>query len=146
MTREAVIGDFEINMTSSYIRIIEEEDIVQFASVTEDNNPVHVSREYAAGSIFKQQVAHGMLTASFFSKIFGTQFPGPGCIYLSQSLFFKAPVFIGDTVKASVILESIDEKRGRLKFTTKCTVENRIVTDGVAEILIPRYVVNDPLS
>ena len=67
-----------------------------FAQPTEDKNPIHTDSEYASKSILKKQVVHGMFTASFFSKIFCTQFPGPGCVYLSQSVVFKNFVFIGD--------------------------------------------------
>ena len=132
------IEKFKVGMCSSYTRTIVEKDIMEFAQLTKDNNPVHINSEYASKSIFKRQVVHGMFTASFFSKIFGTQFPGPGCIYLSQSIVFKKPVFIGDQVEASVTIDSVDTERSRLTFITLCKVNDIIVTEGLAEILIPK--------
>ena len=132
------IEEFKVGMSSSYTRTIVEKDIIEFAHLTKDNNPVHTNNEYASKSIFKKQVVHGMFTASFFSKIFGTQFPGPGCIYLSQSIVFKKPVFIGDEVEASVTIDAVDTERSRLTFMTLCKVKGHIVTEGFAEILIPR--------
>ena len=131
------IGDYKLGMNSVYIRKITAEYIVGFAALTEDNNPIHLDDEYAKGTRFKKRIAHGMLLASFFSKIFGTQFPGPGCIYLSQNLQFEKPVFIGDIVKAIVSLQEIDVARNRLAFTTQAFVDDLVVLEGSAEIYIP---------
>ena len=89
MNEKLSISDFRLGMQSSYIREITEKDILDFAKLTGDDNPIHVDKLFAEKSIFKKQVSHGMLTASFFSKIFGTKFPGNGCIYLSQEVKFK---------------------------------------------------------
>ena len=95
-------------MTAVFSQPVTEADIVLFAGITGDTNPVHLDEEFAKPTMFKGRIAHGMLTAGFISTVFGTKLPGPGCIYLSQSLKFKAPVRIGDTVRARVTVSAID--------------------------------------
>ncbi len=126
---------FKLGDTATYTQTITDADIKSFAGISGDNNPVHMSDEYAEGSRFKKRIAHGLISASFFSALFGTKLPGPGCVYVNQSLKFLRPVYINDTVTARVVLTDIDvvkedsflirfvkltEKklsRGRLKFT-----------------------------
>ncbi len=108
-----------------------------FAGVSGDTNPVHLDDEFAKSTMFGARIAHGMLSASFISAIFGTKLPGPGCIYLAQSLKFKAPVKVGDTVVVRVtIVELIPEKQ-RVLFDTVCTVAGKPVLEGQAELLVP---------
>lgn len=126
--------DFKIGMNSSYIRKITEDDIDKFAVLTGDDNPLHINEAYAKSTRFKKRIAHGMFIASFFSKIFGTQLPGPGCIYLSQSLKFKKPVYIDDVINAVVTLQKIDKERNRYTFSTQAFVADVMVLDGLAEI------------
>jgi 3-hydroxybutyryl-CoA dehydratase len=97
-----IIGHLKVGMTESYEQTITDADIKTFAGLSGDNNPVHMSEEYAEKSRFKKRIAHGLLSASFFSALFGTKLPGYGCIYVSQSLNFRRPVYIGDTVKATI--------------------------------------------
>lgn len=94
--------DLELGMEASYQKLVTEGDINAFAEVTGDRNPVHLDPEYAAKTIFKERIAHGMLTASFISAVFAMELPGPGVIYVSQTLNFRAPVKIGQTVTAKV--------------------------------------------
>ena len=131
------ITEITIGMTASYSQTISDADVKAFAGISGDHNPVHLSEEYAKNSRFKNRIAHGLLTASFFSAIFGTKLPGEGCVYASQNLQFKKPVYLGDTVVAKVTVIAIDVLKKRVTFETVCTVKNRVVTTGTAEIFIP---------
>jgi 3-hydroxybutyryl-CoA dehydratase len=124
-------------MSTSSGRTVTDADILMFAGVSGDTNPVHLDDEFAKSTMFGARIAHGMLSASFISAIFGTKLPGPGCIYLAQSLKFKAPVKVGDTVVVRVtIVELIPEKQ-RVLFDTVCTVAGKPVLEGQAELLVP---------
>lgn len=131
------ITEITIGMTASYSQTISDADVKAFAGISGDYNPVHLSEEYAKNSRFKTRIAHGLLTASFFSAIFGTKLPGEGCVYAGQNLQFKKPVYLGDTVVAKVTVIAIDVLKKRVTFETVCTVKNRVVTTGTAEIFIP---------
>ncbi len=131
------IEEIEIGMSASYSQTITDADIKIFSGMSGDRNPVHLDEDYAAQSRYKKRIAHGMMTASYFSALFGTQIPGKGCVYVSQSLNFKRPVYIGDTVVATVEVKSVDLKKKRVYFDTICKVRNKIVTYGEAEIFIP---------
>lgn len=129
--------DLYVGQTASVSRTVSEADILMFAGVSGDTNPVHLDEEFAASTLFGGRIAHGMLSAGLFSAVFGTRLPGPGCIYLSQSLRFKAPVKIGDTVVARVTVKELKSEKRRALFSTVCTVGERVVLDGEAEILVP---------
>ena len=109
----------------------------EFAGLSGDHNPVHVDEIYAENSRYKKRIAHGLISASFFSALFGTKLPGKGCVYVGQNLNFKRPVYLGDTVTATVTVSNIDVSKKRVFFDTKCTVKNKVVIDGTAEIFIP---------
>lgn len=132
--------DFEqlsVGMSASVGRTVSAADILAFAGVSGDTNPVHVDEEFAASTMFGGRIAHGMLSASYMSAVFGTKLPGPGCIYLSQSLRFKAPVKIGDTVVATVTVKELVTEKRQAVFDTVCTVGGKVVLDGEAKILVP---------
>jgi 3-hydroxybutyryl-CoA dehydratase len=131
------INEIKIGMNASYSQTITDSDVKQFAAVSGDRNPVHMDEIYAENSRYKKRIAHGLLSASFFSSLFGTQLPGKGCVYVSQNLNFKRPVYLNDTVTAIVEVVDIDLKKQRVFFTTKCLVKNKIVIDGTAELYIP---------
>jgi len=131
------IDEMKIGMNASYSQTITDADVKQFASISGDNNPVHMNEEYANESRFKKRIAHGLLSASFFSALFGTRLPGKGCVYVSQNLNFRRPVYLGDTVTATVTVTNIDIKKKRVFFETVCTVKNKKVIDGSAELFIP---------
>jgi 3-hydroxybutyryl-CoA dehydratase len=133
----ANINTIKVGMVASYTQIISDVDIRAFASLSGDNNPVHMSDEYASKSRYKKRIAHGLLSASFFSSLFGTRLPGPGCVYISQTLNFKRPVYIDSTVMATIEVISVDKNKKRVKFSTVCKVKKKTVIDGVAEIFIP---------
>ena len=129
--------DLEIGMDASYTRVVTEADIISYADISGDYNPVHMDEEYAKRTIFKGKIAHGLLTASYFSAVFGMELPGPGAIYVSQTLNFKAPVMIGATVKATVrIIELVPVKK-RALFDCICTVGEKVVLDGEAMLMVP---------
>ncbi|TCH64090.1 MaoC family dehydratase [Acinetobacter sp. ANC 4862] len=131
------INEIQIGMTASYSQTITDADVKAFSGISGDHNPVHVSEEYAKQSRFKDRIAHGLLTASFFSAIFGTKLPGEGCIYVSQNLQFKRPVYLGDTVVAKVTVIAVDISKKRVAFETVCSANGKVVTTGTAEIFIP---------
>ena len=114
-----------------------EADIVKFAEVSGDKNPVHLDADYAAGTMFKERIAHGMLSAAYISAVFGMKLPGPGAIYMIQSLAFKAPVKIGDTVVTTVKLDRDCARKKRAKFETTCTVDGKPVLTGEALLMVP---------
>ena len=132
------LEDLKVGMTACYARTVTEADVVLFAGISGDTNPVHLNEEFAKETLFQGRIAHGMLSASFISTVLGTKLPGPGCIYLSQSLKFKAPVKIGDTVKARVTVSAIDQEKARVTFATTCHVGDKIVLDGEAQLMVPR--------
>jgi len=131
------IEDIEIGMEVSYSQTITDADVKEFAGISGDRNPVHLDEEYAKESRFKKRIAHGLMSASYFSALFGTKIPGEGCVYVSQTLNFKRPVYLGDTVTAKVIVEAVDLKKRRVFFKTICVVKKKIVIDGEAELYIP---------
>jgi 3-hydroxybutyryl-CoA dehydratase len=132
------IEDLSEGMTAIYAKTVTDADVVLFAGISGDVNPVHLNHEFASETMFEGRIAHGMLTASFLSTVFGTRLPGPGCIYLSQTLNFKAPVRVGDTVVARVTAKSVDQKRRRVVFDCACRVGDTVVIDGEALVMVPR--------
>ncbi len=129
--------DLEEGASASFSKTVTEADLVLYAGVSGDTNPVHLDAEYAATTMFKERIAHGMLTAGFISAVFGTKMPGPGSIYVGQSLKFKAPVKIGDTVTATVtVTGKVDDKKF-VTFSTVCTVGGKPVVDGEATLMVP---------
>ncbi|WP_424814442.1 MaoC family dehydratase [Roseococcus sp. YIM B11640] len=128
--------DLAVGQTASFAKTITEADIVLFAGVTGDTNPVHIDAEFAANTPFKERIAHGMLSAGLISTVLGTRLPGPGCVYLNQSLRFRAPVRIGATVTATVTVTALDESRKRATLSTVCTVGGKPVVDGEAIMLV----------
>ena len=103
-----------------------------------DNNPVHLDAAYAATTTFGERIAHGMLSAAYISAILGTRLPGPGAIYLSQSLRFRRPVKIGDVVVARCTVSALDDAKGRVTLETVCEVGGKTVMDGEAVVIAPR--------
>jgi 3-hydroxybutyryl-CoA dehydratase len=110
---------------------------VLFAGVSGDTNPVHLNHEYAFTTMFGGRIAHGMLSAGFISTALGTKLPGPGCIYMSQNLKFKAPVKAGDTVRATVTITEIMPEKKRVALSTICTVSDKTVIEGDAVVMVP---------
>jgi 3-hydroxybutyryl-CoA dehydratase len=130
------LEDLEVGMSASVTRTITDADVVQFAELSGDNNPVHLNDDYAKTTPFKARVVHGMFSAALISAVLGTRLPGPGAIYIDQQLRFKAPVFIGDAVVASAEVQDIDLRRRRVKLKTVCTVDGKVVAEGYATNLV----------
>lgn len=129
--------DLSVGMTETLKKTINSADVVGFAEVTGDRNPIHLSEHFAAKTPFGTRIAHGLYTASLISAVLGTRLPGPGAIYISQTLNFRAPVKIGDTVDVNVtVAELIPEKR-RARLACHCTVEGEVVLDGEALVKVP---------
>jgi len=129
---------YRVGEIAEFTKVFSEEDVSLFAGISGDRNPIHVDREFAAKTRFKGRIAHGLLTAGTISAAIGMKLPGPGCLYLSQTLEFKAPVFIGDEITARVeIVEVVSEKR--LRMRTRCFNQDKVlVIDGEAMIVPPR--------
>ena len=131
------IEDLKPGISASFAKTVTDADIVMFAGVSGDTNPVHLDQTFAEQTPFKTRIAHGMLSAGFISTVLGTKLPGPGSIYMSQTLRFKAPVKIGDTVTATcTVTEVIPEKR-RAVLSTVCKVGDTVVIEGEAMIMAP---------
>ncbi len=129
--------DLEEGMTDVFAKTVTDADIITFAGISGDTNPVHLNHEFASATIFEGRIAHGMLTASFISTVIGTKLPGPGCIYVSQSLRFKAPVRTGDTVTATCTVTKLIPEKKFIELKTVCSVGGKPVVDGEATIMVP---------
>jgi 3-hydroxybutyryl-CoA dehydratase len=136
-TTTVYFEDLSIGMAETYAKEVHATDVVGFAEISGDRNPIHLSEHFAAKTPFGGRIAHGLYTASLISAVIGTRLPGPGAIYLSQTLNFKAPVKIGDTVIASVEVVEIVEKGRRVKLHCKCRVGDTVVLDGEALVKVP---------
>lgn len=130
------IEDIEVGMTDSYGKTVTDADVVMFAGISGDTNPVHLNETFAEQTRFKGRIAHGMLAASYISTVLGTRLPGPGCIYMSQTLNFRAPVKVGDTVRARVTVTEVNREKNRIKVETVCTVDDKVVLDGEARLML----------
>lgn len=131
------IEELEVGQSASMSKTVTEADVILFAGVTGDFNPAHVDEEYAKESMFKGRIAHGMMSAGFISAVLAMKLPGPGTIYLGQSLQFKAPVRIGDTVTATVTVTDINVEKKIVKLDTVCTVAGKPVVKGDCTMMKP---------
>lgn len=135
--KQYFLEDLAVGMRAEYAREVTEDMIESFAEVSGDFNPLHLDDDYARTTLFKGRIAHGMLSAAFISKVFGTVMPGKGSVYISQTLRFLAPVRIGDTVITTVEVTAIDAAKRRVTFKSRCKVGATVVIDGDALILVP---------
>ena len=124
--------ELRVGMFKTYAKTITEADIVLFAAVSGDNNAIHTNEEFAATTIFKGRIAHGMLSASVISAALANKLPGPGAIYMSQNLRFRAPVRAGDTVHATVTIKELNPEKRRVLLDTCCRVSDKVVIEGDA--------------
>jgi len=122
--------DLQVGMTASVAKTVTEADIVLFAGITTDVNPAHLNEEWAKTTQFGGRIAHGMLSAGFISAVLANKLPGPGTIYLGQTLKFKAPVRIGDTVTATVTVREVVVGKRRCVLDAVCTVNGKVVIEG----------------
>lgn len=134
-----IYGDIQVGQSASQSATLTQKAIRDFAAVTGDTNPAHLDADYARTTMMKDVVGHGMWSGALFSRILGTQFPGPGTIYLGQSLSFRRPVYIDDVVTATVTVTKKDDAKGKVWFDT--VVKNQrgeTVIEGEAIVLAPK--------
>jgi len=129
--------DLAVGMSETLRKTVAASDVVGFAEVTGDRNPIHLSEHFAAQTPFGTRIAHGLYTASLISAVLGTRLPGPGAVYISQTLNFRAPVKIGDTVEVSVTVAELMPEKRRARLACTCSVDGETVLDGEAWIKVP---------
>jgi 3-hydroxybutyryl-CoA dehydratase len=132
------LEDLSLGQSAEVSHTVTDADIRAFAEVSGDNNPVHLDEDYAAATPFKTRIAHGMLSAGYISAVLGTRLPGPGAIYISQTMNFKRPVRIGDEVTTRATVSAIDAEKARVTLTTVCEVAGKAVVEGEAVVMVPR--------
>ena len=130
--------ELRLGQSARLLRTVTLADIQAFAAVSGDTNPVHLDEAYALTTPFQGRIAHGMLSGAYISAMLGTRLPGPGAIYLTQSLRFRRPVKIGDPVVTRVTVQALDERRAHATLTTVCQVDGKTVVDGEALIMVPK--------
>lgn len=129
--------DLSLGMTETLTKVVSSDDVVGFAEITGDRNPIHLSEHFAAKTPFGTRIVHGLYTAGLISALLGTRLPGPGAIYISQSLHFRAPVKIGDTVDVTVTVEELMPEKSRARLACACRVGDTVVLDGEALVKVP---------
>jgi 3-hydroxybutyryl-CoA dehydratase len=135
-------GELKVGMTGVITKQVTEDDVDTFARVTGDYNPMHVDEEFAEKTTFHKRIAHGMLSAGLISACIGNKMPGPGAIYLNQTLRFNKPVYFGDVLVATVKVERIDQKAHFQIATLSTIVTNQngdVVTEGEAQIMPAKH-------
>lgn len=131
------IEDIEIGQSASFEKILGRNEVDTYADLTGDTNPVHMNEDYAKTTMFGQCIAHGMLTASLITNVLGTKLPGTGAIYLSQSVRFRAPVCVGQTVVVTARVTDMDTKRRQVTLACEAKVGDKLVMDGEARVMVP---------
>ena len=131
------IDQLQPGMSACTSKTVTEADIILFAGISTDVNPAHLDEEYAKGTMFGGRIAHGMLSAGFISAVLANKLPGPGTIYLSQTLKFKAPVRPGDTVTTTVTVREVNVPKNRVVLDTVCTVAGKVVIEGECQMMPP---------
>lgn len=132
------LEDLKVGMRESFEKTFTEKDVEQFAELSGDVNPVHLNDDFAATTMFKKRIVHGALTGSLISTVLGTKLPGPGAIFISQTMKFLAPVYMNDTVCAEVEILEINEEKRRVVFKVQCLVGEKAVLKGEAVIMVDR--------
>ena len=129
--------ELSVGMKESLTKTVEDSDVIGFAQLSGDDNPIHLCDVYASKTRFGQRIAHGLYTASLISAILGTRLPGPGAVYLSQTLTFLAPVRIGDVVTVRVEVVELIEERRRARLFCECLIDGKAVLEGDAWVALP---------
>jgi 3-hydroxybutyryl-CoA dehydratase len=135
--RTLFFEDLSLGMTERLKKTVAASDVVGFAQLTGDRNPIHLSEHFAAKTTFRTRIAHGLYTASLISAVLGTRLPGPGAVYISQTLNFRAPVKIGDTVVVTVTVAELVPEKCRARLSCQCEVGGEVVLDGEAWVKVP---------
>ena len=132
------LDELEVGREAVRTHLVSDADIAAFAAVSGDHNPVHLDEAFAQTTAFKGRIAHGMLSAAWISALIAGELPGPGTVYLGQTLGFRRPVRPGDEVTVRVAVAAVDRDKGRVTLTTTCSVGGKTVVDGEAVVLAPR--------
>ena len=135
--RTLFFEDLSVGMAETLEKTVSSSDVVGFAQLTGDRNPIHLSEHFAARTMFGKRIAHGLYTASLISAVLGTRLPGPGAVYISQTLNFRAPVRIADTVEVEVTVAELIPERRRARLACRCCVAGEVVLDGEAWVKVP---------
>jgi 3-hydroxybutyryl-CoA dehydratase len=135
--RTMYFDDLAVGMRETFLKTVKNEDVVGFAELSGDRNPIHLSEHFARKTRFGGRIVHGLYTASLISAVIGTRLPGPGAVYISQSLNFRGPVKIGDVVEIAVEVVELTEKGRRVRLKCECRVEDKIVLDGEGILSVP---------
>lgn len=130
--------DLHIGQSAGSENVVTEAVVAAFADVSGDRNPVHLDPAFAATTPFKERIAHGMLSAAYISALIGMSLPGPGAIYVSQTLQFRRPVKLGATVATRVEIKAMDPEKARITLACTCSVDGKSVLEGEAIIMVPR--------
>lgn len=132
------LEDLTVGMSKEVAHTVTEQDVEDFARICGDYNPIHMDEEYAANTPFGGRIAHGALTASYISAILGNDLPGPGAIFMTLELKFRAPVRIGATVLAHAEVAEINTRRGKVTMAVNCSVEGKVVAKGIAGVMVEK--------
>ncbi len=135
--RTCFFEDLSVGMQETHLKTVKKEDVIGFAELSGDHNPIHLSEHFARKTRFGGRIVHGLYTASLISAVIGMRLPGPGSVYVSQSLNFRGPVKIGDIVAISVEVVELTEKGRRVRLHCECKVADRIVLDGEGILSVP---------
>src|SRR3954470_15564391 len=137
MLRLLAFEDLHVGMRESLMKTVMDCDVVGFARLSGDDNPIHLCDVYAAQTRFGQRIAHGLYTASLISAVLGTRLPGPGAVYRSQTLNFHAPVRIGDVVSVVVEVAELIREGRKVRLHCEALIDNKVVLDGEAVVSVP---------
>jgi 3-hydroxybutyryl-CoA dehydratase len=132
------LEDISVGMRALYAKTITEADVTLFSGLSGDTNPLHINAEFASCTRFKRRIVPGMLTASLWSTLVGTRLPGPGCAYMRQEMKFFKPVYLGDTVTATIVVAEIDPKKQRVFLDAECAVAQTVVAAGRGMVWVPK--------
>ena len=137
MLKALAFEDLRVGMREILLKTVMDTDVVGFARISGDDNPIHLCDTYAAGSRFGERIAHGLYTASLISAVLGTRLPGPGAVYRSQTLHFHAPVRIGEVVTVTVEVVELMPQGRKVRLACEASVDGRVVLDGEALVSVP---------
>ena len=129
--------DLTVGQRETLMKTVMDDDVIAFADLSGDRNPVHLSDHFARKTRFGERIVHGLYTASLISTVIGMYLPGPGAVYLSQTLNFKGPVKIGDVINVVVEVVELTEKGRRVRLHCECLVDGKVVLDGEALVMAP---------
>ncbi|MFO1168250.1 MAG: MaoC family dehydratase [Rhodoblastus sp.] len=129
--------DLTVGQRETLMKTVMDDDVIAFADLSGDRNPVHLSDHFARKTRFGERIVHGLYTASLISTVIGMYLPGPGAVYMSQTLNFKGPVKIGDVINVVVEVVELTEKGRRVRLHCECLVDGKVVLDGEALVMAP---------